>query len=815
MTNYEHLQLPKVENSQFPKKPKRGGGKNESRSDRASHGSVLLNQVSALSQKFEEKPPRFGINPKLIFKIKVRKNDSLENNLDSLGLNLLATEPKAKQAIVVFADDDRLSEFENRLKSYASLSPDSPEYAYLDNIEELVPLEPEDRIGPLLKLDPLKPGELVPLDMELWHTGDKKEMNDYIDEVDEFLRDIQPELGMRVSDRYTGSYICIVRIQVTSEILEILLQEYQVKEIDRRPKPAFESPSECNIPVSSLPEILSPAKNAAGVLAIDSGVQRGHPLIGPALGDADVFPDRRHEYITGGPDDGDTLTGGHGTGVAGIAIYGDVAEGIKNKFFQPQVWLFSARVTNQNNEYKEEYLLENQLEEAIDYFVRNYSNCKVINISLGDSRLVYQDDEKQFRLAARIDEIAYQLQHKNIIFVISAGNFRYDSLAPSELLETDYPNYLLSDKARIIEPATAAIALTVGSLSMGKGSGNHPNDARRRAIAKMEKYPSPFTRTGFGVDGMIKPELVEFGGDFVLDGDRVIENDWGTSMITFKKDFQGSSLFRFYNGTSFSAPRVANLAAKLFNKFPNATSNLIRALIADSAQLPPHIPDSLQGNSSEELKNQLKIYGYGKPDFERAAYSRQNQVLLLKDDEVLSVGSYQIYEIPLLPEEFINTKGTKTLSITLAFDPPTRHTRGDSYLGITMEFHLFKNIDKESLNQAFADVKNLENTNFTGISIGDLKKEHGNSIEIDLRPGLQIRNKGTLQKGQAHFSRRRWKCDYKPMYLVVICNKKWVNPEEIPTQRYAIVASISHSDESVDLYNKIQLQTRVTPRVRI
>lgn len=808
MTHYEHLQLPKVE-VQLPKKPKPGFGKKESRSDRTSHGTVLLSQVSALSQKFKENQRPLGINPKLIFKIKLRPNDELEKNLPFLGLHLLAKEPKAKQAIVVFADDDRLSEFQNHLNSYAGLIPDSRQYAYLDDVEALVPLEPEDRKGPLLKLDPLKSGHVVPLDMELWHTGDRKEMNDYINAVDEFLRLIQPELGMRVSDRYIGDYICLVRIQVTSDILEILLQEYQVKEIDRRPKPAFESSSEANIPLSSLPEILSPQEDATGVLVIDSGVQRGHPLIGPTLGDSEVFPDPKHEFITGGPDDGDK-TGGHGTGVAGIAIYGDIAECVKTKFFQPQVWLFSARVTNENNEYDPELLLDTQIEAAIDYFVRNYPNCKVINISLGDSQLIYQDGEKQFRLAARIDEIAYRLQHKNIIFVISAGNFRYDSLVPSEFLDKDYPNYLLSDKAQIIEPATAAIALTVGSLSMGKGSGDYPNDARRRAIAKVEKYPSPFTRTGFGVDGMIKPELVEFGGDFVLEGDRVIENDYGAAMITLKKDFQGSSLFKFYNGTSFSAPRVANLAAKLFNKFPNATSNLIRALIADSAQLPTHIPTSIQGDSAEELKNQLKIYGYGKPDFERAAYSKQNQVLLLVDNEILNLGHYQIYEIPPLPKEFINTNGTKTLSITLAFDPPTRHTRGDSYLGITMEFNLFRNIEKQRLNQAFAYAKKLENPNFTEISMGDLKKE-----KIKLCPSLTIRKKGTLQKAQVHFSSKKWNYNYKSMYLVVACNKKWVNPEETPSQRYAIVASISHSNESVDLYNKLQGEIRLPQRIRV
>jgi hypothetical protein len=809
MTNYEHLPLPKVEN-ELPRRARGGGGGKEKRSDRSSHGSLLLTQASSLIETLEEKANPFGINPKLIFKIKVRKNDTLENHLPSLGLNLLAKEPKAKQAIVVFADDNRLTEFQNRLHSYTGLT--GPEY--LDDIEDLVPLEPEDRMGPLLKLDPLEPGPVVPLDMELWHTGNQEELKKYIDGIDEVLK-MEPELGMRVSDRYIGSYICNVRIFVNSEMLELLLEEYQVKEIDRRPKPAFESPAEYRVPLSNLPEIPSPPEKAAGILVIDSGVQRGHPLIGPALGDADVFPDRQYQFVTGGPDDGDIKTGGHGTGVSGIAIYGDVAEGIKNKLFQPQVWLFSARVTNENNEYEEESLLENQLEEAIDYFVRNYPNCKVINISLGNSDLIYQDGEKQFRLAARIDEIAYELRDKNIIFVISAGNFWYEpepkeSREARELIHRDYPNYLLREDARIIDPATAAIALTVGSLSMGKGSSKYPNDAKARAIAKVEKYPSPFTRSGFGVDGMIKPDLVEFGGDLILDGDRIDYNDWGPAIMTLNKDFP--PLFKHYVGTSFSTPRVANLAAKLFTKFPNASSNLIRALIADSAEIPANIPSSLD----EDLSKQ-KIYGNGQPNFERAAYSTDDRVLLLEDNQALSVGSYSIYEVPALPRNFLETKGTKKISVTLAFEPPTRHTRGDSYLGITMEFHLFRNVDKQGLTQAFTNAQKIDDSDFTAISRENLEKKYGKSIEIKLFPNLTTRNKGTLQKGQFEIKRAGWKYDYKPLYLVVACNKKWVNPKEIPSQRYALIVSIVHSDPRVDLYNqiKLQIQGRISERIRI
>lgn len=481
--------------------------------------------------------------------------------------------------------------------------------------------------------------------------------------------------------------------------------------------------------------------------------------------------------------------------------------------------MFSARVTNQNNEYDPDLLLENQLEQAVNYFVNNYPNCKVINISLGDDRLVYRDGQKQFRLAAKIDEIAYKLQHKNILFVVSAGNHYYQAES-RELLRQDYPNYLLSEEARIIEPATAALALTVGSLSLGTGSCNYSEDASRNVITKVEGYPSSFTRIGFGVDGMIKPELVDFGGDLIIDRNKVIDKDIGTTILTLNKNFLNSGLFRGCCGTSFSAPRVSNLAAQLFTKFPDATPNLIRALIANSAQLPSEIPDKFnyrkKSDKADNKSKPLQIYGYGKPSYDIAAYSTDNYVVL-QEEGSLGIGEFTLYEIPPLPDKFLNTKGDRKISVTLAFDPPTRHTRGDCYLGVTMEFSLFRNIDADNLKNAFVKAsKNNNAENLIEISLEDLKKQF-KSITVDLFPGINLRKKGTLQKGEIKISSSNWKYDGNPMYVVVACNRKWAREDDINSQRYALVVSVSHSDAQVNLYNQLQaqVQNKITQRVRI
>ncbi|NJL55415.1 S8 family peptidase [bacterium] len=814
-SQFEHLELPRT-SIELPRRGRGGGGFGSRRSDRGSHGRQLLDQISGLTQRSQQKTSPFRLNPKLIFKIKLSSDGTLqESALSPLGLTLLAQEPKANKAIVVFTSDEELTQFRSRLEVYSGISNSEYEYGHLDAIEALVSLEPSDRIGRLLELEPFQEDEFAALDMELWHTGDKAEMRKLLDDWNDVLRSLASNLGICIADRYVGEYLCIARIKVNYEVLDLLLEQEFVKEIDRRPKPNFETPTEYNILLSDLPEVNSPPEQNCGILVVDSGVRQGHPLIAPALGEAEVFPASAREFITGGSDDGDEKTGGHGTGVSGIAIYGDVSQSVKNRLFQPTAWLFSARVTDHNNEYNPDSLLENQLDNAIQYFTQNYGNCKVVNISLGDSRLAFRDGQKQFRLAAKIDEIAYELQHKNLVFVISAGNVPYEA-GSGERLRTDYPNYLINEEARIIEPATSAIALTVGSLSLGTGSLQYPEDAQRNVIARVQGYPSPFTRSGFGVDGMIKPDLVDFGGDLVVDGSRVISNEPGASILTLAKDYTGS-MFRAYCGTSFAAPRVANMAAQLFTQFPNATSNLIRALIINSATLPAEIPHVLQGDDTAQSRERLRIYGYGQPDLFRAKYSAENYVVLLEDDVQIPVGSFQIFEIPPLPEEYLRTEGTRILSISLAFDPPTRPTRGDSYLGVTMEFNLFKNLDKESIIGAFVKASKESSTEeFTEISLKKLKKQHpGKGITVDLSPGSRLRNKGCLQRGQVKISSRARGFDQQPLYLVLSCARKWAKQGEVDMQRYALVVSINHSNPEVDLYNQLKLRTQIAQRIRI
>src|SRR5262249_29563132 len=395
---------------------------------------------------------------------------------------------------------------------------------------------------------------------------------------------------------------------------------------------------------------------------------------------------------------------------------------------------------------------------------------------------------------AAIDEIAWKHRDREIIFVISAGNFFPEHLSDEEVKQK-YPDYLKSDDSRIISPATSAIALTVGGLSYGGGRalGLYRENDLNMLLAGARDFTPPFTRAGLGVDGAIKPDLVDYAGDLRFERGRVIGKRAGEApahagLPTTAKQFAPpeGKLFRTVSGTSFAAPKVSNLAARIFREFPSASSNMIRALIADSARVPSSRPDRFTGIDPCD-KDMLRVYGYGQPDFERARLSSKNSVLLLADG-VMPIDSFQIFTVPSLPPEFLTAPGKGHIFVTLAFDPPTRHTRGDSYLGVSMEFALFRNVAPESIAEA---LRAWDRQEAEGLGSDEIPALRGISRQrIDLKPNRQLLKKGTLQRAMIRIANATWRYDGGPLQLVVTCQRKWA-PATIESQRYAVVVSVS------------------------
>lgn len=801
----EHLKLPFYER-EFERK-KRGGGRIKPRGGRRDFSEVQIFNLGKIKDSFEEEKKKFSkfFDPNFIFKIELNQNvdeEEFKKFLERSRIKVISPSPEGKGFWISLAEDESLEEIKRRLKEYG----EKEKYKQFDAIESFQPIPKEEKIGEQLKEKPLEDGEETYLDIEVWRMEDER-LQKFLEGFEELLHSNKG----RITDKFITDNLCLLRVKINKSTFEEIVELKEICRIDRPPKPhiTFQMLS---IPLEEFELGESPPSNATAIAILDSGILSNHPLLERAVGDEIAVPLLSSAKIKEEKPQDDV---GHGTKVAGIALYGDIKKCIEEKRFTPEIWILSAKVMYKEENpitgethatYKEEELLEHQLYEAIRHFVENYSNCKVINISFGDKYKRIFKYKRQFPLATLIDELAKEL---DIIFVISAGN-----LNPEENgYPSKYPNYLIEEnpKVKIIDPASSAYAITVGAVSQEFG----PSDRKPQEIlfspAKKD-YPSPFTCVGLGYKGMVKPELVEEGGNVIRSpSDPSKIEDIGGKLIVINPDWlKDGRLFTVDYGTSLSAPKVSHYLAKLFNYFPNFSPNLIKALLLSSADIPSERPEPLNditfNTTDTRLLDLLKIYGYGKPNFERAISSDSNDVLLIAENKIKPNSAHLYYFY--MPREFIEQSGKREISVVLVYDPPVRRNRID-YLGIGMEFHLFKDSTIEEIIYAYKAI--LE----TGIrpELEDIVPEELKLKEIDLHPGVRTRKRGLHQKGIKIYSKKPSINYEKPLILTVINQDRWVNNPEY-LQYYAIVVKIKHSGK-IDIYNQIKQKIEIEERIRI
>jgi hypothetical protein len=421
-----------------------------------------------------------------------------------------------------------------------------------------------------------------------------------------------------------------------------------------------------------MPQPKSPPESAPKIAILDSGLNSGHPLLKSAIGDS-------RSFISGLGSDDRT---GHGTAVSGIALYGDVAETIRSKSFNPHFWILSGRILDDQNEYNEKFI-ENQIETAVRDFHSEYG-CKIFNLSIGDGRRPYTGG-KPGTFPMTLDNLTHEL---GVLFIVSVGNLNKSEIEYRKKQGIDYPNYLLKDSA-ILEPSNAINALTVGSIARfdkGRTATRYANDPAYQALANVDSL-SPFSRLGHGTAGCIKPEIVAYGGNLSFDPRSNNLQEHGLGEISLNHLYTEGKLFSEHHGTSFSAPFVTHLAGRLFTDFPQHSILLLRALLVGNAR-----NETLNLPSSVSEEDKLRMIGYGKIDEEHLYRSGEEVVVLYALDKIQNDKNH-FYEIPL-PVEYFGGKRRREITITLSYFSPVRNTRV-SYRGIRM---FYKLVREESLD---------------------------------------------------------------------------------------------------------------------
>lgn len=754
------------------------------RESAAGHANSIAAQIDAVAKSQLALPQIEGINPELILKVRLSAPIQ-EDTWRTAGFKVLAQEPGG--IVVLFSDDTELKAFRERLAEYQKgVQGDAKNPAYnqlFAAIDDVRSLSAFDRIGPRLRAD----GKSAPadfdaranftIDVELWDAPTQLDRQIRVQKIVEHVE----TAGGEIQSRYVGTAgLIVLRARMRGSVLRDLLELPVIAQIDIPPIPDL---GERDPPVVMIEGVAAPSPPTEAPLigVVDSG-STDHPLLTPSLVDSLGVPDAL----------GSADVWGHGTKVAGIAAFGDIRECVDRKVFESPVRIISVKVVNDEGRFDDAATIPDQMEKAIR--VLQDRGCRIVNVALGDAHRIPYDGGRVSPWSATLDTLAREL---DILIIVSAGNSSSGLRAPwgqeAEQITRTYPDYLVSAENRIVEPATAAIALTVGGLAHANGL---PTDgsggAELRAIASLN-LPTPITRSGPGVNDAIKPDLVDFGGTVLFDGmtQRIASGDQYASagMLTLRPDYL-RGLLTSSTGTSMAAPRIAYKAALLVRAMPTASANMIRSLLGLSASPPA---DALQCLQKFGPDGQRACLGYGIPDVARALDSEERRVIFIADRQELAVDQFALYRVPL-PAEFRTTKGKRHIRVSLAFDPPVRHTRLE-YLGVRLNYHLIRGMEPEAIFEHFRHRAKEE----------DAFEKLAASAKCPLDPSRDLRGTSTLQRSMMTMQRNvdRYGGDY---YLAVFAERRWAG-EEITHQRFAVAVELEH-EAQINIHQPLRVRLR-------
>lgn len=540
-----------------------------------------------------------------------------------------------------------------------------------------------------------------------------------------------------------------------------------------------------------------PEVSAPTVCVIDSGVQEGHPLLAAAIDSASS------RSFLPGPDGYSVVDevppGGHGTRVAGAVLYGDAVPHDGRP--QLRAWIQNARVLDRHCKLPNSLPPPGLMRAVIQRYHLGNRKTKVFNHSISQ-RVPYRVRHMS-AWASEIDMLSYEY---DVLVLQAAGNIPERGDAPLLGVENhlaqgrDYPAFLRAPSSRISDPAHSLQALTVGSVAYGSLAVNGWT-----SFAPFAGAPSPFSRTGPGIWDCIKPEVVEYGGDFLRDGNRPPNVSTPSAAVGCYPMLVRSTRFppspasaRDAVGTSYAVPKVSRIAAEVQRVLPDEPALLYRALIVQSARW----PDWAWRGSSENQAEALRVLGYGVPDLERATGNSPHRVTLVTGGaHEIAARDGHVFQVPIPAS--MRRPGSDydvLVEVTLSYAAQPRRTRRlpRRYLSTWLDWR--SSALGESLG-SFTDrvLKDQED---------DAEAVRGRTIPWVLHErdtwgvlrGVR-RNVGTVQKDWAIVKSNSLPEDF---CIAVVAHQGW-SRDPASTAKYALAVTFEILGREIEIYDDVQV----------
>jgi hypothetical protein len=714
-----------------------GGGSSYERSDYYSHGQSLIRDVRYISQHL--KTTNDCVKDRAFIEIHLASGEKLKERYANLLNNsrIVISDLINESTGFGYIKADDIVLLESRLKDYAETEEHRGK-SYFSFVEEL------RTVDYLLKLSPSlrsaieeNPEQNIEITIESFSNLPKEVLEKGI--LHQLKTSVQEQNGKINSYYIHSNNSIVVEAEVPAYIAMTLASHYDsIRSIEPTPRIVMPTTDSFGINVQNLS--IAPINGDAKVCVFDSGTVTNNHFFDPFIINR-INAINAHSYDTR-----------HGNFVASRVIYRDNIENqLATGQLTPFVKVLDVRVFGIDNQGRSVALSENQLMNVISQTVHNHhKEIRVYNLSLGfmdpQTDETYLSDVMVSRIAAELDALS---KRYDVLFVISAGNIR--SLY-HKLMTMPYPEHFSDDGTRITPPAESFLGLSVGSIVTQDYLG----------ALGMAGHPSAYSRRGPGFGGVRKPDIVCDGGNVTISGSldrRIAASALGRNLGDVEYDC----------GTSFSAPLISSYAAELFDKIPDATSNLVKGLLI-------HFSDHPQGASSFQ-RDAYEHIGFGVPDFNLCLESLKSKATYVYEGAIPQQTYINIpFWVPSILASSTNRPGRKKakVRVTLVWNPLTDRRKQTDYSLIHLYPNLFKVNEQGLETQVPLSSSSLTNS----------------SYKQKFYPVMRIE-----KEFERNFAGGLWN-------LQLRMSSRWDVPDEYE-QDFAVIISVEDPHNKLDVYGEI------------
>ncbi len=526
-------------------------------------------------------------------------------------------------------------------------------------------------------------------------------------------------------------------------------------------------------------EVIPPEENSTEVGIIDSGIMENHKFLEKA-----IKPENSKSYVIHDTSTADLVShGGHGTKVAGAVLYPQGLSVIKDTYQLP-CFVRNIRILNKDNKLEESQypaeLMQKIVEENLD--------CRIFNLSINSNAPFRKKHMSSW--AAMLDKLIHE---NDILFIVSTGNVSFQDIRRYIQTGKTYPDYLSFPYCKIANPAQSSYSLVVGSVNDISFE-----DDYWQSLGNKDDIAA-YSKTGTGIWGHIKPDVVEYGGGMKASKSKLPNvKEIGIELVRSTLD-GGRAVNKESVGTSYATPKVTHIAAILQNLYGDENINLIRALIVQGARLP--------GNHFlNPTKEAIEHFGYGIPSLERVTKNTERRVTFYNTNKIIAEEG-QIYTLKI-PEELRNPgeEYDILIEVTLAYTAKNRRTRQrtKSYLSTWLDWESSKleETQEDFKNRMLRELdgKELENNSDSDGVIQWKIRERSDWGEVkDIN-----RNNSSVQKDWVILKSYQLP---EEIGFAVKGHKGWdLNKNPTP---YALTVSIEVLGEDIPIYESIRIENEI------